>query len=349
MHTLAFVFRLLWAMLVAVVVRAARRLRRGSVVPGWRWSTELTVVAMRAFIMEAATHPDPEARNRLEASLDPPLPRRLRDLVHIEQRPIGGRPAEWHVCDLPPVAVDGVTLLYLHGGGYVAGNPATHRRFVATLAWELGATAVVPDYRLAPAHRFPAALDDAVAAYRELVASGIDPASIVLGGDSAGGGLAAATLIRLRDEGDPLPAGALLFSPYADLEHTSASILSNRDTDYLPAGVVRPNYEYLGRCDPHHPYASPLHGDFKGLPPLLVFGGKREMILDDAVRLAARAQRAGVAATLHLGRDMPHVWPAVLSTEPETLRALAAARIFVDAVATRGTDSGVSPPCRAAT
>jgi acetyl esterase/lipase len=253
----------------------------------------------------------------------------LRGLVHIEHRPIGGRPAEWHLCDLPPGDEGPVTLFYLHGGGYLAGNPATHRQFVATLAWELGATAVVPDYRLAPAHRFPAAVDDAVAAYRELVAGGLDPATVVIGGDSAGGGLAMATLLRLRDEGDPLPAGALLFSPYVDLEHSGASIETNQATDYLPLGVVRPNFEYLGGHDPRDPYASPLFGDLRGLPPLLIFGGEREMILDDAVRLAARAEAAGVATTLHLGRDMPHVWPAVLPTEPETVRALAACRLFV--------------------
>ena len=331
-NTLAFTFRLIWAVIVAVVTRVFRRLFRGSVVPGWRWSTELTVVAMRAFIMEAATHPDPQARSRLEAGLDPPLPKRLRSLVRIERRPVGGRPAEWHVCDLPPGADGAVTLLYLHGGGYLAGNPATHRRFVATLAWELAATAVVPDYRLAPAHRFPAAVDDAVAAYRELVAGGADPSSIVIGGDSAGGGLAAATLLRLRDEGDPLPAGALLFSPYVDLEHSGASIVANQATDYLPLGVIRPNFEYIGAHDPRHPYASPLYGDFHGIPPLLIFGGEREMIVDDARRLATRARAADVATTLHLGRDMPHVWPAVLPTEPETVRALAACRLFVSHV-----------------
>jgi acetyl esterase/lipase len=328
-HTLAFTFRLMWAVIVAVVARVVRRLKRGPVVPGWRWSTELSVVAMRAFIMEAATHPDPRARNRLEAALDPPLPKRLRSLVRIEHRPVGGRPAEWHICDLPAGADDAVTLLYLHGGGYIAGNPATHRRFVAALAWELGATAVVPDYRLAPAHRFPAALDDSVAAYRELVAGGVDPDSILIGGDSAGGGLAMAMLLRLRDEGEPLPAGALLFSPYVDLEHTGPSIAANQATDYLPLGVVRPNFEYVGAHDPRDPHASPLYGDFHGIPPLLILGGEREMILDDAVRLAARAEAAGVVTALHLGRDMPHVWPAVLPTEPETLRALAACRTFV--------------------
>jgi len=330
------VIRLVWAMLVAVVARAMRRLFSGPIFPGWRWSTELTVVAIRAFIMEAANHPDPQARRRLETAFDPPLPRRLRGVVHIERRPIGGRPAEWHVCDLPTSPPVGpLTLLYLHGGGYVTGNPATHRRFVARLAWEVGATAVVPAYRLAPAHRFPAALDDAVAAYRELVATGTEPETIVIAGDSAGGGLTMATLLRLRDEGDPLPAGAVLFSPYMDLEHKSDSINRNRSTDYLPTGPIRPNFEYLGGVDPHHPLASPAYGDYSGLPPLLVLAGDREMIVDDALRLAARAEAVGVVVTMHRGVAMPHVWPAVLTTEPETLRALAACRSFVAGVTKR--------------
>ena len=329
MGTTLFVIRLLWAMLIAVLARVARRIVSGPRVAGWSWSTELTVVAMRAFIMEASVHPDPQARNRLEARLDPPLPRRLRGVVRIEQRPIAGRRAEWHVCDLPASPSGGVTLLYFHGGAYVAGNPATHRRFVAALAWEIGANAVVPDYRLAPAHRFPAALDDAVAAYRELVGSGVEPSSIVLAGDSAGGGLAMATLLRLRDEGDALPAGALLFSPYVDLEHTGPSILANSGSDYLPLGVIRPNFEYIGAADPHQPYASPLHGDLTALPPLLILGGDHEMIFDDALRLASKADAAGVPAVLHVGRSMPHVWPAILPDEPETLRALAACRAFV--------------------
>ena len=222
-----------------------------------------------------------------------------------------------------------VTLLYLHGGAYLAGSAATHRRWISNLSWSLGAESFAPDYRLAPQHRFPAALDDAMAVYQELLARGVDPQRLFLAGDSAGGGLATALLLRLRDEDQPLPAGAILFSPYADLEHTGASIVDNQHTDYLPFGAPEPNTWYLGDHDPKDPYASPMYGDFTGIPPLLVFAGGREMIRDDSVRLVSAATSSGCRAELHVAPDMFHVWPALLPNHPETLRTLAIAAAFV--------------------
>jgi acetyl esterase/lipase len=174
-------------------------------------------------------------------------------------------------------------------------------------------------------------------AYTSLLDRGVSPAHLVLAGDSAGGGLAAALLLRLRDEGSPLPAAAVLFSPYTDLAHTSESIITNASTDYLPLGEIRPNTEYLGAHDAKDPYASPVYGEFDGIPPLLVFAGGREMILDDSVRLVERARAYGCEATLHLAPDMYHVWPALLPGHPETMVAEAKTAAFVSQYVVRST------------
>ncbi len=156
-----------------------------------------------------------------------------------------------------------------------------------------------------------------------------------MAGDSAGGGLAAALLLRLRDEGKPLPAGSILFSPYTDLEHTGGSLVSNRDTDYLPLLDSSPNFYYIGDADPRHPYLSPMYGDFEGIPPMLIFAGGREMILDDSVRLAEAARRDEVAVELVIEPDMFHVWPALAPRHPATARTLARSAEFVQRVAAR--------------
>ncbi len=330
-RTVVLVFQLLAATVIAVAARVARRVFSGPAVPGWGWDVELRAVALRAFIMSAAAHPDPLARAKLEGKLDPPLPSRLRGAMRLEHDAVAGVPVERHIRNGSGTELtDTATILYFHGGGYLAGSPATHRRFVANLTWAVGGSAVVPDYRLAPANPFPAAVDDAVAVYRALIAAGTDPNQIVVAGDSAGGGLTLATLLRLRDAGDPLPAGAIVFSPYTDLEHTGNSIYRNKATDYLPLlHPIRPLHEYLGDHDPKDPYASPMYGDYTGIPPLLVFAGGREMILDDSTRLAAKAESDGSAVTLHIADDMYHVWPALLPNHAETLKLLAMCREWV--------------------
>ena len=333
MDVVAGTFRIAAAVLGAVVVTILRRLVTGPRVPGWNWEVELKRSALRAFMMASALPSNQAARRRLEERLDPPLPADLRGNVEVRAETLGGRPAERHV-RMAGDLTDRATILYLHGGAYVTGSPATHRRFVARLVWETHTSGIVLDYRLAPRHRFPAAVDDAEAAYRDLVDGGTEPGRIIVAGDSAGGGLAVALLLRLRDRGLPQPAGALLFSPYTDLEHSGASIRRNRRTDYLPfAEPVRPNVEYLGDTDPHHPLASPIWADLTGVAPLLVFAGGREMILDDSVRLVKRARDAGVDVTFHLEGDMYHVWPALLPTHPATVRTLAVAAEWVEAVA----------------
>ncbi len=228
----------------------------------------------------------------------------------------GGVPAEW----VTPVGVAGGRVtMYLHGGAYQLGSPATLRHLVALLSAAAQARAFSVDYRLAPEHPFPAAVDDAVAAYRWLLAAGHDPASVAIAGDSAGGGLALATLVALRDSGDPLPAAAVAISPWTDLALTGESLRTRADADVMlkPDGMPQTAALYLAGADPRHPYASPLYAELHGLPPILIHVGDAEVILDDSTRFAARARAAGVNVTLEIWDDMPHVFQAFAGLLPE--------------------------------
>lgn len=221
------------------------------------------------------------------------------------------------------------TVLYLHGGGYVACTPVTHRPITVALTTLLRGRVYCPDYRLAPEHRFPAAVDDAVAAYRLLLDEGIDPRHIVIAGDSAGGGLALATLIALREGGAPLPAAAVCLSPWTDLAGTGESLVTNTDRDamFYGDGVRQASRVYLGDTPPEHPLASPLYADLTGLPPLRLYVSECEVLRDDSTRLVERARKAGVTAELVMEPDLPHVWPIFQRFLPEgrrTLRDMAA-------------------------
>ncbi|CAG9206507.1 6-hexanolactone hydrolase [Paraburkholderia tropica] len=232
------------------------------------------------------------------------------------------------------------TILYLHGGGYYFCSPRTHRAITFGLATRADADVFSLDYRLAPEHPFPAALDDALAAYRRLLDEGAPAASLVIAGDSAGGGLALATLIALRDAGDPLPAGALLYSPWTDLACTGASIRENDGRDPMFCGDVFARIAplYLGAANAAnqtsatHPYVSPLYADFHGLPPLFLLAGSTETLLDDTLRVAERARAAGVSVECEIGRDLPHIWPIYAPFMPEARRALDASARFVQRV-----------------
>jgi acetyl esterase/lipase len=239
----------------------------------------------------------------------------------IEPVDAGGAGAEWVVA---AGADSDRVLLYLHGGAYQIGSPATHRSMVARLSGAAGARVLSVDYRLAPEYPFPAAVNDAVAAYRWLLAGGTDPAVIAIGGDSAGGGLALATLVALRDAGDPLPAAAVVLSPWTDLALTGESLQTRAAVDVLikPAGMAETAQAYLAGQDPRHPYASPLYADLHGLPPVLIHVGDAEVILDDSTRFAARARDHGVDVTLEVWDEMPHVWHAFAGLLPEADQAI---------------------------
>jgi monoterpene epsilon-lactone hydrolase len=216
-------------------------------------------------------------------------------------------PAEW----LRPLsAAAGRVVLYLHGGGYVIGSARSHRHLAAAIAEAAAANALLLDYRLAPEHPFPAAVDDATAAYRWLLDQEIAPGRIVIGGDSAGGGLTIATLLALREAGLPAPAGGVCISPWVDLTCGGKSYETKADVDPIVkrAGVEEMARAYLGATSPRTPLASPLFADLRGLPPLLIQVGSDEVLLDDAVQLAERAKAAGVETTLEVWERMIHVW-----------------------------------------
>jgi monoterpene epsilon-lactone hydrolase len=303
---------------VALVAAVGRRLRNGPLVEGWTWGVELRR-AMISALLAAGMRSAPPAR-WADLRVEAPLPGRLRDVIAVETSSVGGVPGEWlRLTSLPGGRA---ALLYFHGGGHVMGHPGMERPFVAELVAAARADAFSVDYRLAPGNPFPAALDDAVVVYSQLLASGVDPAMLVVAGTSAGGNLAAALLVRLRDEGRPLPAGAVLFSPWLDLAGTGASLVSNAGTDYLPELRGVPAGLYLGDADPTNPHASPFYADPAGLPPLLLFAGGREILLDDSVRFAEKAENAGVEVTLHVEPAMYHAWAAVIPRHPASRRAI---------------------------
>lgn len=215
--------------------------------------------------------------------------------------------------------------LYLHGGGYCIGSLNTHRTFVAHLAKSAGIRFVSVDYRLAPENPFPAAVDDAISAYRALTRGGAFPNRIVVGGDSAGGGLTLAALAALRDAGDPLPAAAFTLSPWTDLANTGASVDSRASADPLlePWELYAFADRYLDGSDPRNSLASPLYGDFRGFPPLLIHVGDAEILLDDSARLAQRARNAGVNVTFKHEPEMVHVWHFFGPLIPEGAEAIA--------------------------
>ena len=242
----------------------------------------------------------------------------------------GGVPAR-HVAT--PGVRDDRGVLYFHGGGYVAGNLDSHTELMSRIARACRAPVLGIDYRLAPEHPYPAAVDDAVASYDRLLGNGIDPARIVIAGDSAGGGLTLACLLALKAAGTPLPAGAILISPWTDLSGSGASVRARLEADPMLSGeILAPMAAaYAGSADLTDPGVSPLFGDLAGLPPLLVQVGDDEVLLDDATRVAARAETAGVSVQLHVFEGAFHVFQ-MFSTLPESHEALTEMGGFFDAV-----------------
>ncbi|MCY4079854.1 MAG: alpha/beta hydrolase [Caldilineaceae bacterium] len=265
--------------------------------------------------------------------LDRPIPdqretmdRRGRDLLPMAEEMLAspvdafGVPSEW--IDLQNTRSDRA-FLYLHGGGYFIGSCQSHRGFVSHIAKACRCRTLLPEYRLAPEDPFPAGLLDARAAYRFLLAQGYTPSRIIVGGESSGGGLALALLQTLRDEGLPMPAGAVLLSPWTDLLGTGHSVhsLAARDPWLRPAGIPILANRYRGGAPTDHPLVSPLYGDLKGLPPLLIHAGNDEILRDDSTRLEARARSAGLEVTAKIWNGMWHAFHAFYPWVPEAKRA----------------------------
>ena len=294
------------------------------------WQSALICWVMRRQLRPATATPGIDVtRARAMTSKrawSPKVPRgwQLNERYADSDAPLRG---EW----LSPETPSDMTILYLHGGGYYFCSPATHRNLVFAFARRSGARIFSLDYRLAPEHPFPAAHDDALAAYRKLIADGVSPQSLIIAGDSAGGGLALAALLALRDAGDPMPAGAVLFSPWTDLAATGASITANNGRDPMffgraiePAGAL-----YTGSADVRNPYVSPLYGRFDGLPPLFIQAGDIEVLFDDSTRLAEKARAAGVNVEFEILPNMPHALQMFAPFVPEANQALEHAAQFV--------------------
>jgi acetyl esterase/lipase len=237
---------------------------------------------------------------------------------------VGGIAGEWVQAGLADAH-----MLYLHGGGYFACSPKTHRAITGAYA-RRGMKVFAADYRLAPEFPFPAALEDGLAAYRGMIESGISPRNLVIAGDSAGGGLAVATLLAAKAAQLPMPACALLFSPWTDLAGTGESLITNRQRDpMLVSERLREGSDiYLNGADPENPLASPLYGDLTGLPPMLIQVGDGEILRDDSTRLAERAMAACVEVDLKIWNAMPHVWQISQNFLPEARQALEQAANF---------------------
>lgn len=323
MKTLRAAILLAWAALVVTI----RRLLRGPLHPLYRWRVEVLIRFLRRGILSGLRNGLDRERARLPVTR---VPRRCaRDVIVERDGQLAGRPVEittfagWTEAD--PV------VLYLHGGGYVACSPKTHRDLTARLAAVSRARVVALDYRLAPEHPFPAGLDDAVAACHELRAEPWGRTeAFVIAGDSAGGGLALATMVRLRDEGAALPAGGALLSPWVDLAATGESIRRNAPYCFVtPEALEHYKSRYLDHGDPRDPLASPLYAELGGLPPLLIQTGSTEVLHSEALELARRAEGAGVAVTLQIYEGVCHAFQTMAALLPEAREAIAEVGSFV--------------------
>ena len=250
--------------------------------------------------------------------------------VEVEQTQIAGVDVDWL---RPKNARKDTVFLYLHGGAYVMGSPRTHRQLVSHTVRAAGVVAVLPDYRLAPEHPFPAAIDDAVAVYRGLLESGFKPEDIIISGDSAGGGLSVATLLQLRHAGLPMPAAAVLLSPFLDVTGSGESATTRADRDpwfniadlHVVAGYYCPD-----ESDWQNPLVSPVFANVAGLPPMLIHVGDDEILLSDSTRLAAKLEAEGIEVELEVWPHMWHVFQMFIRKMPESGAAVRKIAQYID-------------------
>jgi monoterpene epsilon-lactone hydrolase len=296
----------------------------------------------RADVAARFRHPQPEAQPATPPSIEATRAgfkalmagMRVPETVRTAPTTLGGRPT----LRVEPEAADGLgpssagTILYLHGGGWVCGSPETALSVTGHLVAKTGIPAYSVDYRLAPEHPFPAAIEDTLGAYRELLERGADPTSIAFAGESAGGGLAVTTCLAARDAGLPLPAALAIFSPGLDATRSGGSMRTKEDVDpfFTRESVGRTGAMYLAGADPHQPLLSPaLYADLTGFPPMLIQVGTNEILLDDSTRFAARARRAGADVILDVTAGVPHVFQSLVGLLDEADEALDRAALFL--------------------
>ena len=281
--------------------------------------SRVTNVLLRTFMKRSIQHFDNplQLRGRM-AKMDAmaKIPRGFS----VREEELNGVPAHWLS---GPNSKKERIMLHFHGGGFATRSPNVHARPLASLAKPLGATGLLPLYRLAPENPYPAAVEDCFATYRWLLDQGHSAQNITFSGDSAGGCLALVVLARAREEGLPLPSCAVLMSPSTDVTLSGASVEKNKDNDPVAtrSGLDLVVKSYLNGADPSHPHISPLFGDFTGFPPLLFQVGDTEMLLDDSTRAAEKALAAGVQVTCEIWEKMPHVFQA-FEFLPESRQAI---------------------------
>ncbi len=315
--------KILWVGILAFIKATSRRILRGPTSPGWSWRLEWIVAVQRAV---------------LGAMIDWP-PSRIREIM-LER--VGSRARR---LDLSSEELGGVLcercrprgvspeqhFLYIHGGGFALGSVASHRELVAAIVTEGELCAHSIAYRQPPEDRFPAAVDDVVAVYRGLLNSGIRPERIAIAGDSAGGNLCLALLLRARSEGLPMPASATLICPAPDMGLPGKSWDAQPSLDYLTRPVAQSWLRHYVDADQYaDPLASPIHGDLHGLPPILMHAGGGEGLLDEIETLADALRKADVELTYRVAAEMPHVWHLFVGLLPEAEDSLREIATFID-------------------
>jgi len=303
LRRLAFRLFLGWALVVSIGTVLVRRVTGRKAHPSWTLPYEVAVELLRRFMANGFLE-----LSRGQTATEDAVPRNplVASRVALTHQTLGSRPAEVHT----PVgaAPDAATILYWHGGGYVSCSPRTHRDMLSSIAYTSGARVIAPTYPMAPTSPYPAAVDTAVECYRALIASGVSPNRVIVAGDSAGGGLALAMMLRLREAGDALPRAAVLLSPWVDLEATGASVQGNAPYDYLtPHLLAAGSRWYAGGESLRHPHISPIHAELHGLPTSLVLTGGLELFKSENDAFVAKLRDAGVDVTHEVAEHGVHV------------------------------------------
>jgi monoterpene epsilon-lactone hydrolase len=301
----------------AIARATVQRLRSGPTHPNWPWLYEFTAAFMRTAAIDYEPLAIAWARGQVS-----PTPFSLRRKVRLEMSELSGIKVDQYRA--PSHDGSEPTVLYVHGGGYVTCSPASHRDAIPRIAHVTGARVVAPYYRLAPEHPYPAALEDVLSVYRALLRQGTPPERLFVGGDSAGGGLALALLLRLRDEGTPLPRAVFLISPWVDLTLPREALEGVAVRDYLgPEMLVDNARAYAGMSPLSDPFISPGLADLAGLPPVLVQSGEWELLHEQHRRFVARARASGVSVTFEQVPGMLHAFPCFAGILPQGRAALA--------------------------
>ena len=303
--------KLIWICFLAAIRESWKRLRHGHVSPQRSLGLEICVTATRNMLTEMNKWPPA----RMQALTALGMPRRLFRKVHISKVSLGGIPTQRTI---PKNGSNGLAVLYIHGGGMVLASPRTHRDIISHISTATGACVYAPDYRLAPQHPFPAGLDDVFAAYRALLDQDIQPNRLVVAGDSAGGTLMLALLLKLREARLPYPAAAVAISPAPDLTLPGDSWERNSATDSLPKPVCLQWTSYYAKPEQlNDPLVSPIHGQFSGFPPTLVQAGTAECLYDNITLLVKKMKVAGADVTFEAYPGMPHVWHLYRAVTPQ--------------------------------